>query len=80
MVDSRDLVIEMLAHSEATLLDELVEVVAQRDAYRLLAHEAIHHCHAKHVELARLRIGHERLIGEYRAFRAHATIDYRRPA
>jgi hypothetical protein len=80
MADSRDLVIEMLAHSEATLLDELVEVVAERDAYRRLALEAIHQCHAQMSELGRLRVVHRQLIGDFRALRVHAAPRHYRSA
>jgi hypothetical protein len=67
--DYRDLVIEILADSEAMLLSWIEDLISDRDAYRLLAQHAIHHCHAQYAQLTRLRTGHERLIAEYRVLR-----------
>jgi hypothetical protein len=43
--DHRDLVIAQFADDEAALLDDFVELVRERDAYRELAQEAIQAIH-----------------------------------
>jgi hypothetical protein len=53
--DYRDLVIEELADSEAALLDQIVDLVRERDAYRLLAQQAIHALHDGELQTRRLR-------------------------
>lgn len=70
MSDSHDLVIDMLADSEAALMDGLVDLVIERDAYRLVAQQAIHALHDLARERDRLRAAHDRLIDEYRTLRA----------
>ena len=54
---------------EELLLERLAELRAERDAYRLVARQAIHFCHAQHLELTRLRAGQQRLLSECRAIR-----------
>lgn len=51
------------------LMDEILRLMAERDAYRMVAQQAIHHCHEKHLDSVRLRASHERLLDEYRALR-----------
>jgi hypothetical protein len=67
--DLPDSVIERLAHDGPKWLDEVVELTVQRDAYQLLAQQAIHLCHAQYVELMRLRASHDRLLTRLRALR-----------
>jgi hypothetical protein len=55
MTDYRDLVIEVLADSEAGLIERVHVLAAERDSYRILARAAIHYAHAQHLELLRLR-------------------------
>ena len=64
--DHRDLVIEHLVDSEAALLDQIVALTAERDAFRALAQEALHY-------IRNLHAAHQRLRAEFRACRA-ATI------
>lgn len=68
--DYRDLAIEMLADSEAELLDRGVDLMIERDPYRTLARTAIHELHALTVKRDRLRAQHHRLLDEYRTLRA----------
>jgi hypothetical protein len=67
--DHRDLIIKTLAHSEAELLDEIVELTTACDAYRVLACEAIHRLHALVRQHDQLRMLHHRLIDEVRRLR-----------
>jgi hypothetical protein len=53
--------VEAAAKHDTTLLDAIVELTCERDAYRLLAKQAIHHCHALYEELRLLRARHGRL-------------------
>lgn len=67
-----------MTNTEAcTLLVDAIRQVAraraEAESHRLVAHAAVHHAHALHVELARLREQHQRVVEEYRAYRA-ATI------
>ena len=62
-----DAVVEQLAY-------ELAAVSERAVGYRLLAMEAVHRLHEQHLELVRLRERHQRLIEEFRAYRA-ATIE-----
>jgi len=64
-----DDVIAALAKADATLLDVIVALTSDRDAYRLLALQAIHHCHSQHVKLVRLSARHERLANEFHTLR-----------
>lgn len=68
-VDPRDLLIEVLAHRECGLLDQIVAITIDRDAYRTLALAAIGGLQAKTAEFGRLRAAHERLRDEYRQLR-----------
>lgn len=69
MFEHADAGVEVVALDEPTMLDHVVELTVERNAYRLLAQQAIHYCHAQHVELSRLRASRERLIVELRALR-----------
>lgn len=65
-------VIETLADSEASLLDQVVELTIERDSYKLLARQAVHLLHARHIETERLRVSYHRLLDERRATREAA--------
>ncbi|MBI2187321.1 MAG: hypothetical protein HYU37_09430 [Acidobacteria bacterium] len=65
----RDAVIEALADSEAALREGVVELTVERDAYRLVAVQALHRLHDMAQQLDRLREQHRRLGDEYRALR-----------
>jgi hypothetical protein len=67
--DSADLVIEMLADSEAELIDRVVDLMIERNAYRTLAQHAVHALHDMTIERDRLRTSQHRLINEYRPLR-----------
>jgi hypothetical protein len=54
--DHRDGVIETLAASEAWLLERVVDLTTERDAYRAVAHQAVHALHSLTAERDRLRI------------------------
>lgn len=69
-----ELVLGSVADREEVLLDELVELTIERDAYRLLAQQAIHHSHARYIELRRLRAGYQRLLGALRLSRDRTTV------
>ena len=71
--DYCDMVLEELALSEAGLLERAGEPEADRDAYRMLAQQAIHQRHAVTQRLCRLRAQHCRLIDEYRTLRRDRT-------
>lgn len=68
--DYRDAVIETLAEAEATLADKIVALTSERDAYRLVAQQAIHICHAQYVELRGLSARYKRLLRDFRALRS----------
>lgn len=53
--DYRDCVIEALADNEASLLDHVVDLTLERDAYRLLSHHLLHVFHDVLVERDLLR-------------------------
>jgi hypothetical protein len=53
--DHRDVVIEELADSEAWLLDRVVDLTIERDAYRLVLQHAIHALHEREIQIRRLR-------------------------
>lgn len=72
--DYRDLAIETLADAEAELLDRVVDLMIERDAYRLLAQQAIHRLRELTVERDQLRASHHRLIDEYRTLRAQIIL------
>lgn len=67
--DYRDLVIEMLAADEARALERLTSVEADRDAFQLVARQALHALHHLTQSHARLRRSHARLLDEYRTVR-----------
>ena len=68
--DHRDDVIEVLAGSEAVLLDRVVELTTYMEAYRLVARQALHTLADLTDQIRRLRASHELLLGEYRDLRA----------
>jgi hypothetical protein len=72
-VSDRDLVIRALADSEGELLDQIVALTSARDAYRLLAQQAIHALHAVQVRERRLHDQLTRLRDAYRATRRAAA-------
>jgi hypothetical protein len=74
MVTCRDTVLEALSDSETRLLERLEDMRAERDAYRLVAREAIHYCHTQHVALMHLRANHRRVVDEFRAARQRQTV------
>lgn len=55
------------------LTRQLSAARSETAAYRLLVQQALARLHEQHLELTRLRASHERLLSEYRAYRA-ATI------
>ncbi len=61
--DYRDLVIEDLADSEAALLDQIVDLVRERDAYRVCFQQSVHALHGYEVQVRRLRES-QRLLRE----------------
>jgi len=67
--DNRDNVSEEFARVEA-LLDMIVSLTSERDAYRLLAKQAIHHCHALYADVAGLRAHYKRLLSDIRVLRS----------
>lgn len=64
-----DLVIEMLADSEAKLRERVVSLEAALQSYAELAREAIHHLHKQGVEVDRLTASNHRLHNALRASR-----------
>jgi len=66
----RDLVISQLLADEAELIDRVVDLIIERDAYRELAHAAVHQSHDLTQQLDRLRVRHHRLFDDFRALRA----------
>jgi hypothetical protein len=64
--DHRELTIELLADSEATLRADLVN-------YRELVLAAIHQLHAVTRERDRIRAAHHRLLEAYRSLRTEAS-------
>jgi hypothetical protein len=75
--DYRDTVIEELAASEAALIERVVVLEADRQAYRALAQAAIHSLHALTGERDRGRATQHRLLHEYRELReqtVHRTV------
>lgn len=51
---------------EAALIDEIVELTIDRNAYRELAQQALHTLHDLMRERDRLRAAHDRLRDQYR--------------
>jgi hypothetical protein len=68
--DCRDIVITDLADAEAALLECLAWITADRNAFRVLAQQAIHQLHHEAQQLRKLRAQHHRLLDEYRHLRA----------
>ena len=54
-MNDRDLVIDALAHSEATLVDRVIDLTSERDSYRALAQTALAHVSALTVRNDQLR-------------------------
>ena len=67
-------VIEDFAASEAALIDRVVDLTVERDAYRLVAVQAVHRLHDMAQQLDRLRDQHHRVQAEYRALRESIII------
>lgn len=67
--DYRDLVIEMATDAEVLLVESLVRLKADRDAYRMLAQQAVQALHDRTRDLEALREQHHRLVDEYRHLR-----------
>ena len=67
--DYRDLCIADLAQSEAALCERNAALEREREAYRLLAQEAIHALHALTCERDRLRCRLRLVVNELRARR-----------
>jgi hypothetical protein len=61
--DYRDYVIEVLADSEASLLDHVVDLTLERDGYRLLSHHLLHVFHDVLLERDLLR--EHRVTGKF---------------
>lgn len=78
--DCRDAVIEALADSEDALLQRVVELMIERDTYRLIAVQAIHRLHDQHVENERLREQNRSLRDELRRYTTAAVLERRRAA
>jgi hypothetical protein len=68
--DCKDAVIEMLAHSEADLLERVRRLEADKVTYRELAQAGIQALHQLTIERNRWRAQHRRLVEEYRQLRA----------
>lgn len=67
--DYRDAVIEMLADSEAALLERIANLEADVRIYRELAQEAIHQLHDALEQCDRLHAQHARVLEDYRRLR-----------
>jgi hypothetical protein len=67
--DYRDMVIEVLADSEAELIDRVVELTSANSTEREVRQAAIHHLADVTGQLARLREQHHRLLDQYRHLR-----------
>lgn len=67
--DIRDVAIETVTDHERLLIERLASVEADRDAYQLVAREAIHALHHLMRDHDRLRQQHYRLLDEYRSLR-----------
>jgi hypothetical protein len=65
----QDLTVEAAALSEAALLDEIVELTIDRDAYRMMAREAIHQLHALTQERRVQQERYHHLLQEFRELR-----------
>jgi hypothetical protein len=55
------------------LLDRVVDLTCERNAYRLVAQQAIHYCHALYDDLTALRVRYKRLLGDLRVLRAQQS-------
>ena len=67
VMDSRDLTIEALAHSEALLTERVADLTSERDSYRALMQGALDALHELTVERDRFRTRVSRLLKELRA-------------
>ena len=67
--DYRDAVIEALADSEDALLRRIVELMIERDTYRLIAVQAVHALCDRRQQRDRLREQHHCLLDERRLAR-----------
>lgn len=59
--EHRELVIETLACAEAELIDRVVDLMIERDSYRLLAKQAIHALHDLQVRARQHHVRYQRL-------------------
>jgi len=71
MRDHRDDVITILADAERDLLEQVVDLTLERDAWRELARASIYKNHDQQRGLDSLRYQLARLRNEYRDLRAH---------
>lgn len=78
--DYRDTVIETLADREDAQFTRVVELTIERDAYRLVALEAVARLHGQHVEIERLRARLLTLRDELRRYTAATIGEPRRAA
>lgn len=76
MRERDDMVMEDLVDSEAELRDALIVTTADRDAYRILSHQAIHALHDLTRQRDRLREQHARLLDEYRSLRVQTMREW----
>jgi enoyl reductase-like protein len=78
--DARDAVIEAFADGENALLTRVAEMTTERDAYRLVALEAVARLHEQHIELTRLRTRLKALRDELRRHTTAAVLERWRAA
>ena len=62
-------VVEMLAVSEAAMIDLVVELLCQRDSYRLLAQQLLHTLHGAIRERDQINLRCQRLCQDYSRLR-----------
>jgi len=66
-MDSDELLIEALAHSEVILVERVADLTDERNSYRALAQQALHALHELTVERHQFRTRLARLLKELRA-------------
>jgi hypothetical protein len=71
--DHRDLALEQLADDEAELIARIVDLTIERDAYRLLAQQAIHYAAAVVRERDQVRTRYHRSLDLLREHRSRST-------
>lgn len=67
-----DLCVEALADSEAALLDRIVDLTIDRNAYKVLAQQLLHELHREQQARRTLQERYGRLVDEYLEFRQAA--------